>query len=125
MFNLCHEYPLLFSPSDLYGVSIADVGDIAAMKIAAIADRGIKRDFIDLYFILVHAKRATLHEALALYDKKFKKLAQNRMHILKALIYFDDAEESEMPRMIKPVSWLGVKRFFIAEQRKIMREIIN
>jgi predicted nucleotidyltransferase component of viral defense system len=32
------------------GIELASLKDIAAMKLAAIMDRGTKRDFIDLYF---------------------------------------------------------------------------
>ena len=95
------------------------------MKIAAIADRGTKRDFIDLYFIFAKTKILTLREALALYDKKFKALKQNKIHILKSLVYFEDAEKDKLPQMMQRVSWLSVKKFFISEQQKITKEILN
>lgn len=105
-----YNYPLLFKTHRLLGVKIADIKDIAPMKIAAIADRGTKRDFIDLYFITERENVLTLREALELYDEKFKLLKQNRIHILKSLVYFEDAEKSKMPRMIKDVSWQEVKK---------------
>jgi len=43
------------------------------------------------------------------------------IHILKSLIYFDDAEKDPLPRMIKPISWDEVKEFFIKEIRDINR----
>ena len=46
-----YKYPLIAIPSKYLSLSIADIRDIAAMKIDAIATRGAKRDFIDLYFI--------------------------------------------------------------------------
>ena len=103
----------------------ADIKDIAPMKIAAIADRGTKRDFIDLYFIFAKTKILTLKETLGLYDKKFKALRQNKMHILKSLVYFEDAEKDKLPQMIKQVRWSSVKRFFISEQQKIAEEILG
>jgi len=48
------------------------------MKIAAIGERGAKRDFIDLYFLL-HI--FTLKEVLRFYEKKYRLLASNFMHI--------------------------------------------
>ena len=39
-------------PGNFLEVDIANVKDIAPMKIAAISDRGSKKDFIDLYFII-------------------------------------------------------------------------
>lgn len=116
-----YNYPLLFKTRDFLGVKIADVKDISPMKIAAIADRGTKRDFIDLYFIIEKEKILSLKEILELYDKKFKLLKQNRMHILKSLCYFNDAEKGKMPKMLKNISWKEVKEFFISEVKKISR----
>ncbi|OGV97434.1 hypothetical protein A2W24_05665 [Microgenomates group bacterium RBG_16_45_19] len=45
------EYPLLETPSQFNGIPIASIADIGAMKIEAIASRGLKRDFFDLYII--------------------------------------------------------------------------
>jgi len=119
-----YNYPLLFKTHQFKGIAIADPRDIAAMKISAIAGRGTKRDFIDLYFVLEKTKILTLEKALKLYDKKFKALRQNKMHILKSLVYFEDAQKDELPRMIKSVSWQAVKDFFIDEQKKIVQKIL-
>lgn len=119
-----YSYPLLFKTNNFLGANIADIKDIAAMKIAAISDRGVKKDFIDLYFILEKEKILSLENALELYDKKFETLKQNKLHILKSLQYFVDAEESEMPKMIKPVSWLDVKSFFQKEVKVLSKELL-
>ncbi len=119
-----YSYPLLFKTRKFLNVNIADIKDIAAMKISAISDRGSKKDFIDLYFILKLEKALSLKEALALYDKKFKTLKQNQLHILKSLAYFADAEEDAMPKMIKSVSWKDVKSFFQREARSLGRNML-
>ncbi len=119
-----YTYPLLFQTHGFSNVELADIKDIAAMKISAIADRGIKRDFIDLYFIVKVEKILTLTEVIKLYDKKFKILNQNKLHILKSLHYFKDAEEGEIPKMIKPVFWPEVKNFFKDEVRKLSKELL-
>lgn len=119
-----YKYPLLFSTNDFNGIPIADVKDIAAMKIAALADRGTKRDFIDLYFILAVHRILKLPETLALYEKKFGKLAQNRIHILKGLAYFNDAEQEALPQMIQEVKWSVVKQFFLEEQKTISKQLL-
>ena len=116
-----YKYPLLFSPQLFEGISLAHLKDIAAMKIAALADRGIKKDFIDLYFLIHIEKVLTLGETLELYDRKYGVLAQNKLNIIKSLGYFDDADASEMPRMIKKVSWPAVKKFFLQEQKYISK----
>ena len=120
-----YKYPLLFSTHNFSDIPVADVKDIAPMKIAALADRGAKRDFIDLYFILAVHKITTLHETLELYEKKFGTLAQNKVHILKSFVYFDDAEEDAMPQMIQKVRWDSVKQFFIEEQKPLSKKLLS
>jgi hypothetical protein len=120
-----YEYPLLSKTKKWSGVNLADPKDIAAMEIAALADRGTKRDFIDLYFIFAVEKIISLDEALQIYDKKFKKLKQNKLHILKSLAYFGDAENEKMPKMLKPVNWKKVKDFFIREQKRIAEKTLE
>ena len=120
-----YEYPLLLKTKKYSGVDLADPRDIAAMKIAALSDRGTKRDFIDLYFIFAVEKLISLDEALRIYDKKFKKLKQNKLHIIKSLAYFGDAESEKMPRMFKPVNWRKVKDFFTREQKRIAEKILE
>jgi hypothetical protein len=47
------------------------------------------------------------------------KLASNRVHIQKSLVFFDDAEADEMPRMLKEIKWKEVKDYFEHEVRKL------
>ena|SRR3989344_79951 len=107
-----YNYPLLVKQVNFSGINIAGIKDLAAMKIAAISDRGTRRDFIDLYFILEKEKICSLEEMLKFYGEKFKILHQNKMHILKSLMYFEEAEKAEVPKMLKSVSWKEVKKYF-------------
>jgi len=104
-----YPYPILFPFANFCGIKILDLREIGVMKIDAIATRGAKRDFIDLYFI---CKSTPLKKILFLYDKKFKKLAMNYVHIKKSLVYFVDAEGDELPEMLKKVHWNKIKEFF-------------
>jgi len=114
-----YKYPLLKNPSKYLGINIASVLDIAAMKLMAISDRGTKRDFVDLCFILKIEKKFSLMEIFEFYDKKFKVLEQNKFHVIKSLVYFDDAEDDKMPKMIKDVNWKDIKKFFKDEIKKL------
>lgn len=120
-----YNYPLLLKPHEFLKIRIADVKDIAPMKVAAISDRGTKRDFIDLYFIVRIKKILTLGETLKFYDKKFKLLKQNKFHILKSLSYFEDAEKDEIPKMIEKVKWSEVKNFFKVEIKRISKILLK
>jgi len=112
-----YKYRLLFPPIKCWSLNMADIRDIAAMKIDAIATRGLKRDFIDIYFICKSGYG--LMEILHFYDKKYKNLASNLIHIQKSLVFFNDAESDEMPKMVKPVKWGDVKKYFEKEVKKL------
>jgi len=107
-----YPYPLLFPNTLFAGVPVADARDIACMKISAIASRGTKRDFIDLY---VTACEFGLVELLGLFQRKYVRTGYNRIHILKSLMFFDDAEKDPMPHMLVPLDWDNVKLFFRRE----------
>lgn len=114
-----YKYPILYLTKKFGMINITNVLDIAAMKIAAVASRGTKRDFIDLYFIC--KETTSLKDVISLYDRKYQNLATTKMHILKSLVYFDDANPEEMPEMLKKITWRDVKKFFENEVRKLVK----
>ena len=114
---LKYDYPLLFDLKQIKGIKIADFRDIGCMKIDAVSSRGMKRDFVDLFFICREV--ISLKNLLSLFKKKYKSVNYNMLHILKSLAYFEDAENNPMPKMILPTSWQEVKSFFKKEIRKI------
>lgn len=109
-----YPYPLLEKPRAHEGILLASLADIACMKLDALASRGARRDFIDLYFVL-HEPGFSLAKILELFAEKYASLDYNLLHIKKGLVYFADAENDSVPRMIKPAVWREVKDFFIAE----------
>jgi len=113
---LGYQYPLLSPLHKFNKIMIAGVLDIACMKIDAIASRGAKRDFIDVYFV---AKEVMpLPEILDKFKKKYATLHYNLIHIKKSLVYFQDADHDPLPSMLKSVDWKEVKEFFIQEIMK-------
>lgn len=115
-----YKYPVLFPFKSLSGINILDLRDIAAMKIDAISTRGIKRDFIDLYFIC-QKEGISLNEILSFYDRKYGTLASNIVHIQKSLVYFLDAEATAVPRMLKKADWEAIKKYFENEIRNMVK----
>jgi len=110
-----YPYPLIFPSIKLKGVNLASKEDIAAMKIIAISDRGTKRDFIDIYFLL---EEFSLEEIFEFVKKKYPMF--NIYVGLRGLTYFVDAEKAQKRRLylIHFVSWNEVKKFLIKEVRK-------
>lgn len=99
-----YTYPWLREPLIEDGIRLAHIEDIAAMKLEAVTNRGRKKDFIDLVFLL---DKISLSEMLTLYQKKFS--SGVKMLVLRSLVYFDDAEDDPMPVMLKPIDWERVK----------------
>lgn len=101
-----YHYPWLKPGIQIDGLLLCSIEDIAAMKLAAITGRGSKKDFIDIYFIL---QKYSLKEILGFYEDKYKD--GSLFLVLRSLVYFSDAEEDVMPKMLMDVSWEEVKNF--------------
>jgi len=86
------------------GIRLAGLKDIAAMKVAAIVNRGSKKDFIDVHFLL---ERFSLREIMDLYIRKYPDGSEFIAY--KSLSYFADAEKQIMPQMLIPTTWNDVK----------------
>lgn len=115
---LAYAYPVLFPFTRFHGVSIADPRDIACMKLAAVAGRGTKRDFIDLYEA---ARRLDgLSVILGWFTKKYAAANYSRPHLLKSLTFFQDAENDPMPAMLISADWRIVKSYFTAEVPRLL-----
>ncbi len=98
-------YPILFPTLLVEGIQMLDLRDIAPMKLKAIAQRGSKKDFFDIYFLL---NIMPLETMISLFRQKFK--MHEVFHILKSLSYFEDAEQSANPVVFdKSVTWKKVK----------------
>ncbi|MDO8570259.1 MAG: nucleotidyl transferase AbiEii/AbiGii toxin family protein [Candidatus Daviesbacteria bacterium] len=104
-----YPYPLIKKINIFSKIQIASLEDISAMKIAAICERGTKRDFIDLYFL---AKEFSFEQMLKFFDQKYGVLKDQLYIILRSMEYFEDAEMDKMPNMLVPVSWEEVKKNF-------------
>lgn len=106
-----YDYPFLEKPVTYKGIRVAGILDIASMKVIAISQRGTKRDFVDLYFIL---QETPFHKIAGHMVKRFGKGRINPIHIGKSLVYFSDADSNPEPEYIggRDVSWEKVKRFF-------------
>lgn len=102
-------YPILFPSLAVEGVRMLDLRDIAPMKLKAIAQRGSKKDFFDLFFLL---EKMNLESMLTLFQQKFA--MYEVFHVIKSLTYFEDAEHSPNPVVFdQSVTWNRVKKSII------------
>ena len=111
------QAPFLFQGMAYRGLTVADPQDIAVMKVVAIGGRGSRKDFVDLFFYLKSG--GTLEGVITLLHRRFQGVDYNTYHLLKSLVYFADAEEEPMPRMIRPAEWQTIKEFLVAEVRRL------
>lgn len=65
----------------------------------------------------------TLESVLTLVQRRFPAVDYNEYHLLKSLVYFTDAEEEPMPRMIRDLSWNTVKAAITAEVQRVSSRI--
>jgi transposase-like protein len=103
---LRYRYRMLAKPrANPFGFRVAGRTDLAAMKLLAVAQRGAKKDFVDIYAL--SKKSDSLRHMLAWYQKKY--VVEDVAHLLRSLAYFDDADKERMPKMLWEVSWRTVK----------------
>lgn len=116
-----YPYPFLDACSKTGDITIAGTGDIASMKITAISQRGAKRDFIDLYFILQVVPFFKIAENVI---GRFGPERINPVHIGKSLVYFNDADSDPEPQYLikKPPKWEDIKKFF---KRNVKQMVID
>lgn len=100
-----YDYPWLDESITINGLRLASPRDIAAMKLSAITNRGTRKDFVDLAFLL---RQFSLHDMLQFYKNKFSD--GEIFSVLKSLVYFNDAEEDPMPNMLVPFDWKAAKQ---------------
>lgn len=106
-------YPLLQPPTVWPEVncSLASLLDLAAMKLVAIAQRGSKKDFFDIYALGL--QQFSLAQMLQAYQDKYS--VDDIARILCSLTYFEDAEQEPSPLLMDgfprdPFSWDDCKQ---------------
>lgn len=117
-FSLFHyPYKLISNELNLEQTKMASIEDATAMKLIAIAMRGKRRDFIDVYYLL---KKYSLQDLMNFVKEKYPTFEE--LMILKGLIFFEDAEDDDMARGIKifdqDFSWKKAKEFITNEVKK-------
>lgn len=111
-----YKQKLIGKKDRFHAVLVASLPDLAAMKLDTVIGRGTKRDLIDIYFL---AQKFGLRKMFNYYQEKYGNLAERELMIKKALVFFEEAEEDEMPDMLIEVSWEKVKKWFAAEVAKV------
>jgi len=117
-----YEYNFLEKSIRVHSVQLAGIIDIASMKVIAINQRGSKRDFVDLYFVL---QDIPFHKIATNMVKRFGAERINPVHIGKSFVYFSDADTNPEPAYIKgrEVQWERIKGFFRNHVRQFVLDL--
>ena len=102
------QYPLVQTPIKLDKTPVATLEEIGAMKLAAIIDRGTRKDLVDLYFILQKVPLTALFQVASV---KYSRVTSFAVSAARGLAYFEEAETLPMPRMLDRTPWTKMKRF--------------
>jgi len=119
-----YEVPLIYPTFTFKKVKIADWRDILAEKFKTLSQRGSRKDFYDIYFIL-SLQNISIGNAVKILKKRFRGTGINYYHILKSLVFFEEAEQEPELLLIKEISWKTVKSFFINNIREFEKHLLK
>lgn len=115
-----YPYPLLErTVSGPQGIRVPTLLDLATMKLAAMAGRGLARDFWDLHAI--NQSGLSLEDIAQAYVKRFSVAESDLYHVWRALTWFDDAESEPMPEGMTRGLWRKIRAHFEAEVPRLLR----
>ena len=109
-------YQWIDDPIVYDSIRLASTKDIAAMKLAAITNRGSKKDFIDIALLI---KILGLQQMMKFYHEKYPDGME--MMVLRSLVYFQDAEVQPDPVMLIPYNWDSIKKLILNETKKFLK----
>jgi len=99
-----HAYKTISKSRTEEKIRLMSLEDITAMKINAICNRGSKKDFYDIYYLLEVFK---LSEILDFFSIKYPNT--DVFFAKKSIVYFENAELEPPPITIEDLSWEDVK----------------
>lgn len=114
---LNYPYQFISEPIRHNGITLCNKEDICAMKLKTTMNRGSKKDFYDIYFLL---QEYTLIDMFDLFVKKYHNIEPNA--VIRSLTYFEDAHPQENPVLLKETSltWKKVQETIINATRGIV-----
>ncbi|MBA7552078.1 hypothetical protein ES705_44632 [subsurface metagenome] len=101
---LFYQIPLIYPVVKFGKIKVADWQDIMAEKFKVLSQRGSRKDFYDVYACF-NIQNLSIAECISILKRRFAKNNINYYHILKSLVYFEDAENEPELVLLKPVEW--------------------
>jgi predicted nucleotidyltransferase component of viral defense system len=114
---MSHRYPLV---DDIYifnNIRLASLKDLAAMKLNAVTNRGMKKDFWDIGILL---DIFSLKEMLKFYHTKYPDASL--WQVEKSLSWLGDADNEQTEIIdLKGYHWQTIKKKILAETKKLLK----
>lgn len=110
-------FPYIAPVETVEEIRLASVPDIVAMKLSAISQRGVKKDFWDIAELLDHY---SIGEMLDFFREKYGQ--RDVFYVLRSLVYFGDAEAQADPDLLEKTTWEEVKDKMQTAVRSYVRE---
>lgn len=103
------------------GLLVAGLLDIGCMKLVALAQRGSRKDFVDVY----HLGQAGIpvRDLVRGLRRKMPGTEYNLVHLLRGLAYFEEAEGEPDPVMLAPYDWRVVREYCANQAMTLLDEI--
>ncbi len=111
-------YPLIDKLMIEGTIRLASINDIVAMKLKAIAGRGSKKYFYDIYYLL---KYFSVKDMIVLFKKKYPD--HEVFTVYKSLLYFEDADVEPEPILFEKVEWIMVKNKISMEVKSFLANL--
>lgn len=119
-----YPYVLLEEPvTTRFGIPVAGLLDIACMKLVAVSQGGSRKDFVDLYEL--GRAGVGVREVMAALPRKMPAVELNRVHVLRSLAFFEQAEAEPHPLMLVPYDWPTVREYCLRQADALLDEIVG
>jgi hypothetical protein len=104
-----YGYGLVAPTRQADGVPLAGLADIGLMKLDALASRGSRKDFCDLYFV---AQRVSLRALFDLAPTKYPTIRDFEAMVVRYMADFDRADQETPLPLLQDVDWETIKTYF-------------
>jgi hypothetical protein len=101
-----YRYDVVGPAQEIEGCLVASLKDIGAMKLAAICQRTVKRDYVDLHAILTIGG-VSIGDLVDAWNRKYP--GKDVAFALRAIVHFADVDKARMPEMLRETTWEKIK----------------